>query len=790
MIKTRLSDIQTVLENESRYAALLAEGFVNPTSYKEQIVSLEHALRISNMSADILMPFRSSNGFFISLPYTLNESTILALAQDPKMIVPLYLALRKLRLNELAEHEVFHATIDRGLAELYDRIKDAHVQLDTIDFETFKGKMGQYKLAPTLLKAVHGAVLTARCEFLVGDLIKDIEQKTFKRIQDLLNIPVVYLRYLSDGSVMRLVKAIISRLEDTERLTADDIKELDMFSARVKEQLKNLYNEANKELRESVLGEIGTTGGPEILLRISTLFTRLQRMLLGHLFHIGDYLERRKRNELVMEDIVKLRTVSAEQFRKMFPVSPAVSINELYDETIFFLNYGDLSKDEWKTYADTLMRNIEACFKKSKSDPGLREELSCLGSYEKRGVFGGDLNVETFYKNYFDFFRNEVNPIILGHRIFNLLDIWPPREYQKKKFKTSDLVNFGAVVLNKAKILYPAGDVRQIEVENGPALSRFLKNYYRTVTVLCYDIRGSTYMGGRLQNAEKERKIKYKFSLEMSGIVRKYGGFLLKDTGDGGIAWFGDNSKTLYERSYTESVTGKGFKLRYSIFSGGEFELLPADDSAKRAILCALDMVKKAEEFIKANFVHYREWFGELKEREVKVEGITYALLPPAFRSLFRIGVGIASGMPGRDVVFGLNSFGDPDLVGPLLSDANFFSMGKEPSRSVILTDMNSVINLIANIEHFDLIPIKSDQDFVALTDMVAKVRSDDRGYLLNDLLFSLKKLGTYCIADDKERAVAYELPRNLELDEHGNLFDEHGKKLKLLFEVVPHGVK
>ncbi len=297
-------------------------------------------------------------------------------------------------------------------------------------------------------------------------------------------------------------------------------------------------------------------------------------------------------------------------------------------------------------------------------------------------------------------------------------------------------------------------------------------------------------MGVRLQNAEKERKIKYKFSLEMGNIVRRYGGFLLKDTGDGGIAWFGENSKTLYERSYTEAVTGKGFKLRYSIFSGGEFELLPAEDSAKRAILCALDMVKKAEEFIKANFVHYREWFGELKEREVKVEGITYALLPPAFRSLFRIGVGIASGIAGRDVVFGLNSYGDPDLVGPLLSDANFFSMGKEPSRSVIIADLYSMINLIANAEHFDIISIKSDQDFVALTDMLSRVRSEEHGYILNDLLFSVKKLGTYYLAHEKEQAVAYELPRALQIDESGNMFDEEGNKLKLLFEVVPHEMK
>lgn len=38
-------------------------------------------------------------------------------------------------------------------------------------------------------------------------------------------------------------------------------------------------------------------------------------------------------------------------------------------------------------------------------------------------------------------------------------------------------------------------------------------------------------------------------------------------------------------------------------------------------------------------------------------------LLPPEFKALFRLGIGIASGKPGKDVVFTPNSFGDPDLT-------------------------------------------------------------------------------------------------------------------------------
>ncbi|MEO0225660.1 MAG: hypothetical protein ABIL05_01780, partial [candidate division WOR-3 bacterium] len=750
MVRVKLRAIQTVLEDESHYAQILNDKFIKSKGYKELINSLETALKLSGLSTRILEPFKQMNGCYLNLPYTVTENTISALTEDRRLTIPLFIALNKLKLYDLTDLGPLKNAVDEPLIQIFRKFRQLNISPDKFEIDDFKQKLESYKLSPLLFKMVHISLLSARCEYLLPNLLKEIEHKTFKKVKDLLDLPIIYLKYVSDTSIMKIVRGVLNRLEETERLASDEVKELDMFSTRVKEQLKNLYSETIKELRESIMDEIGLTSSQEILLRISALFTRLQRMLLGHLFHINDYLERKKRNEILMGDIVKLRTVTPAEFRKMFPLR-SININfpEIYDEMVFFLSQGELNRDEWKFFGEAFLKNLEVHFKKAKENQSLRGELAVLSVYEKRGVFGGYINFELLYRKYLDFFHKEINPLILVSKIYDLVEIWPPRESQKRKHKISDLVNFGAMILPKSGILLPSNGDKKPEVDNREVISKFLRNYYRTVSVLCYDIRGSSYMGARLQNAEKERKIKYKFSLEMSNIVRQFGGFLLKDTGDGGIAWFGENSKALYERSYTEATTGKGFKLRYSIFSGGEFELLPSEDSAKRAILCALEMVKKAEEFIKANFVHYREWFGELKEREVKVEGITYALLPPAFRSLFRIGVGIASGMAGRDLVFGLNSFGDPDLVGPLLSDANFFSMGKEPTRSVIITDFKSIINLVANIEHFDIIPIKGEQDFIALTDMLTRMRNDDRGYIFNDLLFSIKKLGVYHLTSE-----------------------------------------
>jgi len=268
------------------------------------------------------------------------------------------------------------------------------------------------------------------------------------------------------------------------------------------------------------------------------------------------------------------------------------------------------------------------------------------------------------------------------------------------------------------------------------------EKYRSCVSILVYDIRGSSYMGIKLHNAAKEQRIKSKFAKTMAKIVKKHGGFLLKDTGDGGLVWFADNSSSMYNHLYTESVTGKGTKLRYSIFSGAEFEIIPAADSAKRAILCARDMVQKAEDFIRANFMHYREWFAEVAERTLELDGITYALLPPEFKSLFRIGVGIASGTPGRDVVFCANSYGDPDLVGPIIADAHLYSTEHKPGGSVIVCDFPSLANLIFNIESFAY-PTQT-KDFVAYISDVEKTRMSSHGYTLTDHQISVFPSGVH----------------------------------------------
>ncbi len=292
-------------------------------------------------------------------------------------------------------------------------------------------------------------------------------------------------------------------------------------------------------------------------------------------------------------------------------------------------------------------------------------------------------------------------------------------------------------------------------------------------------------MGIKLHNALKEQRIKYKFAREMSAIGKNYGGFLLKDTGDGGIIWFADNSESLYNHLYTESTTGKGINLRYSIFSGAELELIPALDAAKRAVLCARDMVIKAEEFIRANFMHYRDWFATVAERTMEVDGVTYALLPPEFKSLFRIGVGIASGSPEKDVVLSANSFGDPDLVGPILADAHLYSMERQPGRSVIICDLPTFINFMLNTENFEF-PIE-EAAFDKYLRILEDVRKLPHGYVYPEHKVSITPRGVHILEElDKKKALCEIKAGNFVIDDAGDIYNEEKKKSKTFYEVIP----
>jgi hypothetical protein len=753
MKKTSLIEMLNFVEENSNYSRLLRERNLDPADYEQKLALIVQAFGFLDLPAGPLDVFTNRKHMIIQLGAQLSHYEGYEL--------PLYIGHRK---NGLP--------IPVGLAEkcpapvraVIDQVKPwKHLH------ETVRELTG-YSLTPELLIAVHRALMNARLEGLLVNVLADIERLGFTRYAEAKKkISSFYLDYLTPPSLLKLVKKVAYQLREMTAKLNDELKGIDLYSMRLKEQMNSLYLETNAGLREILEKEVDQGADIDtITVKISNLFSRLERLFLGNIYHLKDYNARREAIHQYFAEEEELKYYADKR-----QIDKRKKFSELFEEYLFFKKFGPLAEPEEKLFIKNLTQECEEMHRQKSKD------LACLKKFERKILLGMEIDFEAVRAAYDAFFKDLVIPQCVGENLLNLVCCLPPKPSEPVKVIT-DLANFRTLSLRGNGIL----EIRDPVPDLGKNVQNFIEAHRRCITVLVYDIRGSSYMGVKLHNALKEQRIKYKFAKEMSNVAKQYNGFLLKDTGDGGIVWFSENSGSLYDHLYAESTTGKGMNLRCSIFSGADFELIPALDAAKRAALCARDMILKAEEFIQENFMHYREWFAEVTERTLEVDGITYALLPPEFKSLFRIGVGIASGIPDRDVVFAANSFGDPDLIGPILADAHLYSRERQPGRSVIMCDLNTVINLLLNVENFDY--GIDEPDFTRYLHVLEELRKMNHPYKLTDCKFSLVPRGLHALEElNKQRSFTDLKQTDIYLDEHNNLYDEEKKKIKPIYEII-----
>jgi class 3 adenylate cyclase len=748
-----ISDIQDYIEKNSLYAKLLTERYINKEKYKYNLKAMKQGLDCLGLPSTSTKVFENRDNFIIWLGHRLTEYKGYEL--------PLYIGHKKMGLP------IPEGLIEKCPSKIISLIERTTERQHIYEYNK---ELRDISFSIDIFLGIHECLMCARVEKLLPDLLADVDRLGFISVEEALKkVPQVYTNYLSPASFAKLIKKIASHLRDMRGKFEEELKSIDLYSLRLKEQLEGLYVETSESLKSIMERDVETGADINVITKkISNLFSRLDRLFLGNIYHLKDYETRREylRKSLRQEDELVSKTAEKRLLGRRKKIS------EICDEFIFFNQFGALDREEHKFFVKSLTHIFEQLHKKKSRD------VSLLHKFEKRGLLSVGLDLDGVLDTYDSFMKKILIPQYVGQCFLDIVQCLPPfgNETQRVVY---DLGNLKTLNLSGSCVL------ELLERHDYPEhVVDYAKTFAKSITILVYDIRGSSYMGTKLNNAVKEQKIKYKFAKEMAEIVKKYGGFLLKDTGDGGLVWFSENSNSLYNHLYAESVTGRGMKLRYSIFSGAEFELIPAQDAAKRAILCARDMVQRAEEFIRANFMHYREWFADVAERTLELDGITYALLPPEFKSLFRIGIGIASGRPGKDVVLAANSFGDPDLVGPVLSDAHLYSMERQPGRSVIICDFPTVTNMILNSENFEF-PV-DEKDFEKYVQAIGKLRLANHGYKFSDHKIMIVPKGVHFLEElDKKKAVADARISDVSVDKSKNIFNEQQKKIKLVYEVL-----
>lgn len=753
MKKVNIVDLQNYVEENSQYLKLLKDRYIDEKEYRLKLTAIQQGLKCLGLSTEAIKIFENRNDFIVWVGGQLSKYEGYEL--------PLYVGHKKMGLPI---PEALVGKCPKELISLIEQVKEYEY------INEFNQELRNFSLSPDIFLNIHKAIMNTRVECLLLNLLSDLERSSFKNIDDITQkIPAVYLRYLSPASLGKLIKKISYLLHDNKERLDEELKNINLYTIRLKEQLAELYEETNTGLKDIMENEVEKGAAVEkITQRIANLFSRLERLFLGNIYHLKDYEKRQREIQ---------RFFKEEEELKYWPEKTILDkrkkVAEIYDEYLFLNKFGPLTTQEERIFFKTLTQGFEELHQQKSKD------LPLLNKFERKVLLGVELDFNGIKDAYNSFVTKIIIPNYLGQCLFDIVNCLPPNSNEASKV-VQDVANLKILSLSGNYIL----ELKDRGQTFAKDIVNFIESFRKCITMLVYDIRGSSYMGIKLHNALKEQKIKYKFAKEMSDIVRRYKGFLLKDTGDGGIVWFAENSGSLYDYLYAESITGKGMKLRYSIFSGAEFELIPAIDSTKRAILCARDMILKAEEFIRANFMHYREWFAEITERTMEVEGVTYALLPPEFKSLFRIGVGIASGVPDKDVVIAANSFGDPDLIGPILADANLYSLERQPGRSVMICDLPSFINLMLNIENFEY-PVK-ESDFEKYLRMVEDIKTIPHSYNFSDYKISIIPRGIHILEElNKQKALVEEKISTFLVEDDGNLYNEAHKKIKPIYEIL-----
>ena len=342
-----------------------------------------------------------------------------------------------------------------------------------------------------------------------------------------------------------------------------------------------------------------------------------------------------------------------------------------------------VTKNEWDPYImQVLHRNDEV--EDDRLQLILKEAASDIKHDEAAQQIMNQYRMAAFLKEKYDSHQimdrfnaivdEVITPLVKSVMLEELVDYYP----KLSEITTTEGIRFLGEEAAAGRVSMIEKDVTIVSSEE-PMSNVNVLRYKDLVSVLVYDIRGSTFMGAKLLNAEKESAIRNLFQESMLFVSEKYGGIPIKDTGDGGVIFFARNHYDIKD----------------------EKTLRPEPGNMLPAVRCAIEMVQEAKLFVQKNIHRYGDWFREVKEREIDFEGAAYAKLPPSYQSIFQVGIGLASGYYPREVYLDKNAFGEHDLTGMLVREANLYSTVKAKGKSTVICDDATVYNVLLNVDRF-----------------------------------------------------------------------------------------
>jgi class 3 adenylate cyclase len=615
----------------------------------------------------------------------------------------------KLLGQQSREAEVLELLLDMGSPPDFDP--------DSPQAKSFASLLRESNLTVGTIAELFRLLYTEQLKADEEALWEKLDRQPFSRPEDITGLVTGSLTQATDLAARELQKVAVRRSAELEVKLNQELAELRKFIARVKKQTQEMVMQNNADMSKAADAKLYSENLTSLSAKVTETLMQFQRNLTGQLWYLQD-LERKERNlQSSIERCQSLQRMPPGDFGALLVSGSSEVGTDLLRHQKLHRQLEQSIQGDWEGLTKGLARSLLELIRqgldnspaKGRTEQSQADVRALAGLVEEKGGSRA-YHVERLIENYGRFLNQVFLPMLNQRRISSLVRLWPPQLMKAPPLlRQQELCD---ELLYVAERLRPMGRCYSLAAQ-GAALSGcglggqqeaelrelLIRNHSRSVAILAYDVRGSSLLGTRLHNADQEREIRNRLGSQLLQAVRQHGGFMVRDNGDSGVAWFGENAPEIYEKCYKELTTGKGSRIRHSISTGLELKPVPAADAVRQAVECAGEMLRISDRFIQENFSRYREWFPE--SGDVLYEGINYALLPPAFKSLFRVGVGISAGIPGRNLNLSINPCGDTDLCGEAVNQALQLATARDTSRSAIFLDHPSFAGLLLNAERF-----------------------------------------------------------------------------------------
>lgn len=604
----------------------------------------------------------------------------------------------------------------------------------------------QQGLPENLYTAISKSIMTTYYVETKTKVIDSLDKLIILTKDNIREIFKAHFFFPDEDSLTEIIELLKKKANEKMKIVMNKKEEIDENVAVTRRKIKETMN----TIRGKLIGLAENFSTEE---SIDNMIKRLRRNLISNAYDLrifkNQYQEYVKK-ESELDSIVNFKPGDLQKF---------ILKNE-WDPYIILTFSGD--KKVGDEQLQTMIREALGEIK------GNKEAMEVLNRYRVTGFLKDKYDTAKIMERVQTINRRIILPLVKSFLLEELVDYYP---------KLSGVVPAEGIrylaeeaLAGKISMIEKNIKVSPVQRSEHPLLN--ISRYEELVSIFVYDIRGSTFMGTKLMDAKRESEIRNFFQESMLSVAEKYGGVPIKDTGDGGIVIFSANHQAVKNH---ETLELKGGSVLSAVRSG-------------------LEMVQVAESFVQENINKYQDWFREAEKRNINFEGATYATLPPSYQAIFQIGVGIASGVYPKEIFLDKNAFGELDVTGMLIREANFYSKVKAKAKSTVIVDDASVYNLLLNVNKFSFLNeagLRIDPLLLNIEQGLEywiNQKFTRRGFILDLYKIFVTQLGQEISLPGSLKIIVGDF--DIEIDETGEIKDDKGGRGKFLFEVFSEATK